>query len=282
MGIFQAIFGICETKPADPSAWSITDGEVLVKISELPALQSDGAVYLSGQSLPTPILVVNLAGEYYAFSNRCRHALSRKLDLVAADKKLRCCSIGHSEYDLEGNVIKGPANQPITKFTVNKKEGDLLISLTKSNKETKVTEEKEVIRESRTDIKDIEGIGPVYAEKLSGVGVKTVEQLLDKGANRTGREELEKTTGISHSLILEWVNMADLFRIKGVGEEYSDLLEEAGVDTVKELAQRNADNLFQKLEEVNTEKKLVRRTPTIDMVKDWIEQAKSLPRVVEY
>jgi predicted flap endonuclease-1-like 5' DNA nuclease len=282
MGIFQAIFGICETKPADPGTWSLDDGKVTVKVNEIPTLQSDGAVYLSGQGLSTPILLVNLGGQYYAYSNRCRHLLGRKIDLVVADKKLRCCSLGHSEYDLDGNVIKGPANQPITKFVVNKKEGDLSISLTESSDETEIAEEKEIERVTRTDIKDIEGIGPVYAEKLSGVGVKTVEQLLEKGANRSGREELEKSTGISHALILEWINMADLFRIKGVGEEYSDLLEEAGVDTVKELAQRNADNLFQKLEEVNTQKKLVRRTPTVDMVKDWIEQAKSLPRVVEY
>ena len=133
-----------------------------------------------------------------------------------------------------------------------------------------------------TNIIDIEGIGPVYAEKLKAVDIKTVEAILEKGATRKGREELEKTTGISHALILEWVNLADLFRVKGIGEEYSDLLEEAGVDTVKELAQRNADNLHLKLEEVNTEKKLVRRVPTLDAVTNWIEQAKSLPRVVEY
>ena len=134
----------------------------------------------------------------------------------------------------------------------------------------------------RTNIIDIEGIGPTYAEKLKAVDINTVEALLEKGATRKGREALEKGTSISHALILEWVNMADLFRVKGIGEEYSDLLEEAGVDTVKELAQRNAENLHVKMEEVNKEKKLVRRTPTLDSVKDWIEQAKSLPRVVEY
>ena len=131
-------------------------------------------------------------------------------------------------------------------------------------------------------IADIEGIGPAYAEKLKAAGVKTVEGLLEKGASRKGRKEIAEQTGISDTLILEWVNLADLFRIKGIGEEYSDLLEEAGVDTVAELAQRNADNLFAKLEEVNNAKKLVRRTPTQDAVKDWVEQAKKLPRVVEY
>ncbi|MGD8902781.1 MAG: DUF4332 domain-containing protein, partial [Anaerolineae bacterium] len=98
---------------------------------------------------------------------------------------------------------------------------------------------------------DIEGIGPVYAEKLAAAGITTIEGLLKAGASPKGREALEEETGIGHKLILEWVNLADLFRIKGVGEEYSDLLEEAGVDTVPELAQRNAENLYAKLQEVN-------------------------------
>jgi predicted flap endonuclease-1-like 5' DNA nuclease len=149
-------------------------------------------------------------------------------------------------------------------------------------KKTENKEQEKVATAKKTSIIDIEGIGPVYAERLKAVDVNTVEALLEKGATRKGRKELEKSTGISHSLILEWVNMADLFRVKGIGEEYSDLLEESGVDTVKELALRNAENLHAKLEEVNNEKKLVRRTPTPESVKDWIEQAKSLPRVVEY
>lgn len=131
-------------------------------------------------------------------------------------------------------------------------------------------------------IADIEGIGPAYAEKLKAAGIKTVEGMLEKGASRKGRKAVAEQTGISEKLILEWVNLADLFRIKGIGEEYSDLLEEAGVDTVAELAQRKADNLHAKMEEVNNAKKLVRRTPTLDAVKDWVEQAKKLPRVVEY
>ena len=129
---------------------------------------------------------------------------------------------------------------------------------------------------------NIEGIGPVYAEKLSGIGITTVEALLKAGASPKGREELAERTGISHKLILEWVNLADLFRIKGVGEEYSDLLEEAGVDTIPELAQRNAENLYAKLHEVNAAKELVRRLPTQSQVADWIAQAKKMPRVVTY
>ena len=129
---------------------------------------------------------------------------------------------------------------------------------------------------------DIEGIGPVYAEKLAAAGITTTEALLEAGASPKGREALEEETGIGHKLILEWVNLADLFRIKGVGEEYSDLLEEAGVDTVPELAQRNPENLYAKLQEVNAAKELVRRLPAQSQVANWIEQAKSLDRVVTY
>lgn len=131
-------------------------------------------------------------------------------------------------------------------------------------------------------IADIEGIGGAYATKLVGAGVKTVESLLKRGGTSQGREELAAATGINKKLILEWVNHADLFRIKGVGSEFSDLLEAAGVDTVKELAQRNADNLHQKLNETNAVKALVRRLPTPKQVQDWVEQAKNLPRAIEY
>jgi len=131
-------------------------------------------------------------------------------------------------------------------------------------------------------IEEIEGIGPAYAEKLIGAGIKTTDDLLEAGSTPKGRKNLAKNTGISGKLILEWVNLADLFRIKGVGEEYSDLLEEAGVDTVVELSKRVADNLHAKMLEVNEEKKLVRRPPTLNEVKQWIEQAKKLPRKVEY
>lgn len=131
-------------------------------------------------------------------------------------------------------------------------------------------------------IEDIEGIGPVYAKKLSDVGVKTVAQLLKVGAGAKGREELAEKAGVDRKLILEWVNHADLYRIKGVGQEYSDLLEEAGVDTVVELATRNPENLFAKIQEVNEMKKLVRRPPSAKMVADWVMQAKALPRVVTH
>ncbi len=131
-------------------------------------------------------------------------------------------------------------------------------------------------------ILDIEGIGEIYAGKLKAVGISTTEALLEKGATPKGRKEIAEASGIGDKLILEWVNHVDLFRIKGVASEYADLLEEAGVDTIPELAQRNAENLVQKMTEVNQAKKLVRRLPVLSQVASWIEQAKKLPRVINY
>lgn len=133
-----------------------------------------------------------------------------------------------------------------------------------------------------TKLIEVEGIGEKYAGKLKAAGVATIEALLDKGSTPKGRKEIAEASGIGDSLILEWVNHVDLFRIKGIGSEYSDLLEAAGVDTVPELAQRKAENLFQKMGEVNAAKKLVRRLPVLSQVADWIEQAKKLPRVISY
>jgi predicted flap endonuclease-1-like 5' DNA nuclease len=131
-------------------------------------------------------------------------------------------------------------------------------------------------------IEDIEGIGPQYAEKLQAAGVKTVEKLLETGASAKGRDELAGQTGISGSLILRWVNHADLFRIKGVAGQFSELLEAAGVDTVPELAQRNAENLQAALAKTNEEKHLAKTTPSLSQVTDWIAEAKTLPRVVTH
>jgi predicted flap endonuclease-1-like 5' DNA nuclease len=129
---------------------------------------------------------------------------------------------------------------------------------------------------------DIEGIGPKYAKKLSEIGIKTTEALLKQGATPKGRKAIEEKTQIGHDLILGWVNRSDLFRIKGIGEEYSDLLEEAGVDTVIELSKRVPENLLAKMLEVNKAKKLVRRPPALNMVKNWIDQAKKMNRVIKY
>jgi len=133
-----------------------------------------------------------------------------------------------------------------------------------------------------TKLTSIEGIGPAYAAKLQEAGVGTTEALLDKGATPQGRNDVATATGISAKLIMEWVNLADLSRVKGISEEYADLLEEAGVDTVPELAQRNPENLHAKLKEVNEAKNLVRRLPGLSQVTGWVTQAKELPRIVTY
>jgi predicted flap endonuclease-1-like 5' DNA nuclease len=128
----------------------------------------------------------------------------------------------------------------------------------------------------------VEGIGETYAAKLAEAGVTTTAALLKKGASPKGREELAQATGISGKLILEWVNHCDLFRIKGVGEEFADLLEEAGVDTVPELAQRNAENLYAKIVETNAGKELVRRLPSARQVAGWVAEARTLARMISY
>jgi predicted flap endonuclease-1-like 5' DNA nuclease len=132
------------------------------------------------------------------------------------------------------------------------------------------------------NVVDVEGIGPKYAEMLKKAGVTTTDALLTNGATPAGRQTLAKASGISNDLILKWVNFCDLYRIKGVGSEYSELLEKAGVDTVVELAKRVPEHLVEKMTEVNEAKKLVRRLPVLKEVKDWVEQAKKLPRVITY
>ena len=128
----------------------------------------------------------------------------------------------------------------------------------------------------------IEGIGESYAGKLEECGIATTEALLEKCAAPGGRKDVAEKSGISNKLILRWVNMSDLFRIKGVGEEYADLLEAAGVDTVPELAQRNAVNLQEKMVQLNEEKSLVRTVPSQAAVEGWIDQAKALDKVVTH
>lgn len=129
---------------------------------------------------------------------------------------------------------------------------------------------------------EIEGIGPAYSEKLAAIGIETIDQYLAASADRKGREKLAEETGISPKLVLEWANRADLMRVPGVGEEYSDLLEQAGVDTVSELKTRNPDHLHAALVEINDEKNLVRRVPSHIEVTAWVEAAKQLPAVLTY
>ncbi|MAT93905.1 MAG: ferredoxin [Halioglobus sp.] len=133
-----------------------------------------------------------------------------------------------------------------------------------------------------TKLSDIEGIGNKYAEQLKACGVATQQQLLEQGSTPAARKKLAEQSGISPKLILKWINRADLARIRGIGGEYADLLENAGIDTVPELAQRKPENLHKKLLEINEEKKLVRSTPNGSMVANWVEQAKGLDRAIHY
>jgi predicted flap endonuclease-1-like 5' DNA nuclease len=129
---------------------------------------------------------------------------------------------------------------------------------------------------------EIEGIGPAYSEKLSGIGIETIDQYLLAAADRKGRKDLAEKTGISSKLVLEWANRADLMRVSGIGEEFSDLLAQAGVDTVNELKFRNPEHLYNSLLEINEKKKLVRRVPSLDDVTAWVASAQQLPVMLTY
>ena len=131
-------------------------------------------------------------------------------------------------------------------------------------------------------IEEIEGIGPAFGEKLRGAGINDTDTLLEKGCTKAGRKEIAEGCDIPEKKVLGWVNMADLFRISGVGPEYAELLECSGVDTVKELAQRKPENLQAKMADVNAAKKLVRQIPSVDQVKDWVAQAGKLPRMISH
>lgn len=131
-------------------------------------------------------------------------------------------------------------------------------------------------------IEHIEGIGESYGAKLRANGITTTKALLKACADRKGRASTAKETGLDEARLLKWANMADLMRIKGVGKQYAELLEAAGVDTVKELRNRRADNLAVKMTEVNGEKKLTRAVPAEKMVEGWVEQAKSMPPAMSY
>ena len=132
------------------------------------------------------------------------------------------------------------------------------------------------------NIQDIEGIGPTYAELLKAQNIFTTNKLLEAGADRSGRKLLAEETGVSDTLILKWVNMCDLFRINGIAGQFAELLEGSGVDTVKELRNRNADNLAEKMAEINELKRLCKTSPSAKVVRKWIEQAKTLPPLVTY
>ena len=132
------------------------------------------------------------------------------------------------------------------------------------------------------NIKEIEGIGPAFAGKLEKAGITTTEALLKKGASKSGRKAVAEESGLSDDQVLDFVNMSDLMRVKGVGGEFAELLNAAGVDTLKELRTRNAANLHAALEETNAKKSLTRRVPSPSMVEDFIAQAKKEDPKVTY
>jgi predicted flap endonuclease-1-like 5' DNA nuclease len=134
----------------------------------------------------------------------------------------------------------------------------------------------------RGNIQAIEGIGPKYAEALKGAGIANTAQLLAQGAQPQARRSLAERLDISEKLVLQWVNMSDLFRVKGIGGQYAELLEAAGVDTVRELRNRNAENLAAKMREVNDARRLVRQVPNLERVENWISQASRLEPAVFY
>jgi predicted flap endonuclease-1-like 5' DNA nuclease len=131
-------------------------------------------------------------------------------------------------------------------------------------------------------LKYIEGIGDVYRQKLRQAGISNVDELLEKGSTVKGCKDIVEKTNISEKLLLRWLNMADLYRIKGIGQEYADLLEAAGVDTVPELATRVPANLLEKMVAANAQKAMVRHLPDLSQVESWVAQAKSLPRKIYY
>jgi predicted flap endonuclease-1-like 5' DNA nuclease len=147
--------------------------------------------------------------------------------------------------------------------------------------------DEELIRESVAvlagkKMTEIEGIGPAYSEKLAAIDINSIDQYLLAAASRKGRQDIAEKSGISSKLVLEWANRADLMRVEGIGEEYSDLLEQTGVDTVNELKYRNPEHLYNSLLEINEQKNLVRRVPSQADVTKWVEAAQELPVVLTY
>ncbi len=131
-------------------------------------------------------------------------------------------------------------------------------------------------------ITEIEGIGPAYGEKLSAAGITTTEKLLELCCDKSGRKKTADTTGLSEGQLLKWANMADMMRINGVGPQFAELLEASGVDTVKELRTRNAENLATKMEEMNAEKNLTNAVPAASVISGWIDQAKTMDPTITH
>jgi predicted flap endonuclease-1-like 5' DNA nuclease len=131
-------------------------------------------------------------------------------------------------------------------------------------------------------LEKIEGVGESFSQKLHEAGITTTDSLLEKGSSPQGRKDISEKSGIGEKVILKWVNQVDLARIKGINEEYGELLEVSGVDSVPELAHRKPENLMESLTRVNDSKRLVRKLPSLSQVSKWVDQAKSLPKIVTH
>ncbi|MEM8627340.1 MAG: DUF4332 domain-containing protein [Pseudomonadota bacterium] len=134
----------------------------------------------------------------------------------------------------------------------------------------------------RYNIEKVEGIAKITGDKLRGCGINRTDQLLERCASKKGRKEVAAASGIEEKLILKWTNFCDLMRVKGIGEQYSELLEAAGVDTVKELRNRKPENLHAAMLEANTKKKMVRQAPGLKQVQGWVAHAKELDPMMTY
>jgi uncharacterized membrane protein/predicted flap endonuclease-1-like 5' DNA nuclease len=166
--------------------------------------------------------------------------------------------------------------------SVPETEAEVPVSMAEKEEEIPAPMPEKLVIPIPKGLKYIEGIGETYRQKLRQAGIRNVDELLDKGSTPRGRQEIAETTGISEKLLLRWINEADLYRIHGIGKEYAELLEAAGVDTVPELAQRVPAHLHEKMGAANAQKKLVRHLPALAQVESWVTQAQNLPRKITY
>lgn len=193
-------------------------------------------------------------------------------------------------HDVSQLVQAGPVAVPtpeIEEIPLREADQVELVDLPDELEMDAIDLDQELLRESLSkligkDLKEIEGIGPAYSEKLAAIDLNTIDQYLLAAATRKGRKEIAEKTGISSKLVLDWANRADLMRVSGIGEEFSDLLAHGGVDTVNELKFRNPEHLYNTLVEINTQKNLVRRLPSQEEVNSWVQSAKQLPIVLTY
>ena len=252
---------------------------------------------IAGQDLDSLIAPFDLYEETRAYTTSVRqgemvHAISRRkvkdgslvdvevfgIPVILSGKQVGILAMYHDVSEL---VRTQPAAIPVDDWQPAQPEEEALPEEQVVEPEAPVEEPAAGFTPRKYKVEEIEGIGPAYAAILSGIGIFTTEELLDAAATRKGRAELAERTSISEKLILKWANRADLMRVPGIGEEYSDLLEAAGVDTVKELRRRIPENLHDAMLKVNEQDKLVRRPPHLSEVQAWVEAAKLIePRML--